>query len=191
MKLSEEAWDVLFDLTKNYKRNSIKAWKRAGTLKKEAENQDPNRQSNDIIALLNTPESLPGQPVLGPAKSAEVDQGIADSFKASVQQQAERAAAIKAAVHGTAADDEPQSEEEQFEETLKGDPNPYLTKIFRVPNLPDNQLWEPYYDAEHEHCVRINRYHRFAKLLFEENAGNCDMQVLFELFVLLPKNWTV
>lgn len=183
MKLSEEAWDVLFDLTKNYKRNSVKAWNRAKMLKKEAENQDPNRQSNDIIAQLNTPESLAGQPVLAPAKSAEVDQEIANSFKASVQHQVEQAVAMKAAVHGPAADNTPpQSEEEQFEETLKGDPNPYLTKIFRVPNLPDNQLWEPYYDAEHEHCVRINRYHRFAKLLFEENAANSDMQVLFELF---------
>jgi hypothetical protein len=183
MKLAEEAWDVLFDLTKNYKRNSIKAWNRAGMLKKEAENQDANRQSNDIIAQLNTPESLAGQPVLSPSKSAEIDQEIADSFKANVQQQVEQAAAMKVAVQGVAAAGTlPKTDEEQFEETLKGDPNPYLTKIFRVPNLPDNQLWEPYYDAEHEHCVRINRYHRFAKLIFEENAANSDMQVMFELF---------
>ena len=58
-----------------------------------------------------------------------------------------------------------------------------ITKIFRVPALPDNQLWEPYYDAEYNYCVRINRYHRFAWLLFEENSGNPDMQVLFELFL--------
>ncbi|AMJ67541.1 hypothetical protein AXW84_20575 [Hymenobacter sp. PAMC 26628] len=181
MKLSEEAWDAIFDLTKHYKRNSIKAWNRAIMLKKEAEAQDANRHSNDIIAHLNTPETLPGQPVLSPTKSAEVDEQIAESFKANVQQQAEQAAAIKAAVHGP--DSDPKTEEEQFEEVLKGDPNPYLTKIFRVPSLPDNQLWEPYYDAQHEYCVRINRYHRFAKLLFEENANNSDMQVLFELFL--------
>ncbi|MDQ2771302.1 MAG: ATP-binding protein [Bacteroidota bacterium] len=184
MKLSEEAWDAIFDRTKNYKRNSMKAWNRATMLKKEAEAQDANRHSNDIIALLNTPESLPGQPVLSPTKNAEADEKLSDSYKANVQQQAEQAAAMKAAVQGAAGDDAPpKNEEEQFEETLKGDPNPYLTKIFRVPSLPDNQLWEPYYDAEHEYCVRINRYHRFAKLLFEENANNSDMQVLFELFL--------
>ena len=182
--LQEEAWDAIFDLSKNYKRNSIKAWNRATMLKKEAEAQDSSRQSNDIISLLNTPESMPGQPVLSPAKSAEADEKLSDSFKANVQQQAAQAAAIKAAVQGPAATDAPpKSEEEQFEETLKGDPNPYLTKIFRVPSLPDNQLWEPYYDAEHDYCVRINRYHRFAKLLFEENANNPDMQVVFELFL--------
>lgn len=181
LKLSEESWDVVFDLTKNYKRNSMKAWNRATMLKKEAEAQDANRHSNDIIAQLNTPETLPGQPVMSPTKSAEADQQISDAYKANVQQQAEQAAAIKMAVQGP--DQTPKTEEEQFEEVLKGDPNPYLTKIFRVPSLPDNQLWEPYYDAEHEHCVRINRYHRFAKLLFEENANNSDMQVLFELFL--------
>ncbi len=184
MKLAEEAWDVLFDLTKNYKRNSIKAWNRATMLKKEADNQDANRQANDIIAQLNTPESLPGQPVLSPTKNAEMDEKLSESFKANVQQQAAQAAAIKAAVQGPEdPNTPPKTEEEQFEETLKGDPNPYLTKIFRVPSLPDNQLWEPYYDAQHEYCVRINRYHRFAKLLFEENANNSDMQVLFELFL--------
>lgn len=183
MKLSEELWDVIFNLTKNYKRNSIKAWNRATMLKKEAEAQDANRHSNDIIAQLNTPESLPGQPVLSPSKSAEVDEKMAESFKANVQQQTEQAAAMKAAVNGPNAEANPKTEEEQFEEVLKGDPNPYLTKIFRVPSLPDNQLWEPYYDAEHDYCVRINRYHRFAKLLFEENANNPDMQVLFELFL--------
>lgn len=184
MKLSEEAWDSLFDVTKDFKRNSIKAWNRAKMLKKQADDQEPNRQSNDIIERLNTPDALPGQPVLSPSKSAEIDQQIADAYKASVQQQAEQAAAIRVAVEGPLpADALPKTEEEQFEETLKGDPNPYLTKIFRVPALPDNQLWEPYYDAEHGQCVRINRYHRFAKLLFEENANNSGMQVMFELFL--------
>ena len=184
MKLSEEAWDTIFDLNKDYKRNSIKAWNRAKMLKKEADNEDPNRQSNDIISLLNTPSSLPGQPALSPTKEAEVDQEIAARMKANIQHQVEQAAAITASVKGPAADNEPpKTEEEQFEETLKGEDNPYLTKIFRVPSLPDNQLWEPYFDAEHEHCVRINRYHRFAKLLFVENAANTDMQVMFELFL--------
>jgi len=66
---------------------------------------------------------------------------------------------------------------------LKGAANPFATKVFRVRVLEDNQLWEPYFDAEHGYCVRINRLHRYARLVYEDNAANGDMQILFELFL--------
>ncbi len=65
---------------------------------------------------------------------------------------------------------------------LKGENNPYAKKIFRVQYTEDNVLWEPYYDTDNGYCVRINKVHRFSKVLFEDNQNNPDMQVLFELF---------
>lgn len=186
IKLSEEARDVVFDLSKEYKRNSIKAWNRAKNLKKELENEEPNQQSNSLIEQLIIPDSLPGQPILSPDEDAKVEKGLTDRMKASIRQQIDQTTDIAASTiidNGEAVNVKSKTDEEIFEETLKGETNPYATKIFRVPSLPDNQLWEPYYDAEHEYCVRINRYHRFAKLLFEENSRNPDIQVLFEVFL--------
>ena len=185
IKLSEEARDIVFDLSKEYKRKSNKAWNRAKMLKKELENEEPNQQSNNIVENFTTPESLPGQPVLTPDEEAQAEKGLTERMKANIQHQVEQYSEIAAITSsgGSEISEGPEkSEDEIFEETLKGEVNPYATKIFRVPSLPDNLLWEPYYDAEHDHCVRINRYHRFAKLLFEENARNPDIQVLFEIF---------
>ncbi len=66
---------------------------------------------------------------------------------------------------------------------IKGDINPFAKKIFRVPYTEDNTLWEPYYDTDNGHCVRINKVHRFSKVIFEDNQNNPDLQVLFELFI--------
>ena len=60
-----------------------------------------------------------------------------------------------------------------------------LNKIFKVNNITDNVLWEPYLDAEKKDCVRISTTHRFAKLIYENNSSNKDLQVLFELLMYI------
>jgi hypothetical protein len=74
--------------------------------------------------------------------------------------------------------------EQDIEEELKGETNPAATKIYRVVAVEDNALWEPYYEAEHGVCVRINKGHRFARQVYEENSANTDMQIMFDLFFL-------
>ncbi|MCD8195704.1 MAG: hypothetical protein LUE24_00795 [Lachnospiraceae bacterium] len=60
-----------------------------------------------------------------------------------------------------------------------------LNKIFKVSNIGDNFLWEPYVDASKKECVRISKSHRYSKLIYENNADNKDMQVLYELFLYI------
>lgn len=56
-------------------------------------------------------------------------------------------------------------------ETMKGKPNVSdLDKIFKVPAITDNELWEPYVDAEKKECVRISTSHRFLKVIYENNS---------------------
>ena len=43
---------------------------------------------------------------------------------------------------------------------------------------------EPYFDTDMGDCVRINKYHRFARLIYEDNSENKDMQIIFELILL-------
>lgn len=79
------------------------------------------------------------------------------------------------------------SEEELSDEdintTLRGTNNPKVEKIFRVNSVDDNLLWEPYFDADQGHCVRINKKHRFSKVVFEDNSMNTDLQVIYDLLL--------
>jgi hypothetical protein len=183
LTLSDEAWNVISDTSSEYKRKSIKAWGRAKSLIQEKDNEETNQQSNQIIGQLEIPENLPGLPV--------VDDRILDEAEAEVVEASRRKLEI-AKKHikddlstnpDTAGVDynTPEAQKEIDTTALKGDNNPFATNIFRVLYTEENTLWEPYYDTDHGHCVRINKGHRFAKVLFEDNQDNTDLQVLFEL----------
>lgn len=71
-------------------------------------------------------------------------------------------------------------------ETMKGKASvDALNRIFKVPSISDNKLWEPYVDAEKKECVRISKNHRYAKLIYENNCANKDLQILFELLLYI------
>ncbi|MEJ7662194.1 MAG: hypothetical protein WKG07_22820 [Hymenobacter sp.] len=72
---------------------------------------------------------------------------------------------------------------EEKSEAVKGKDNTSASAIFRVSSIEDNLLWEPYYDTDLGNCVRINRNHRFAILVYERNKGNQDMQIIFDLML--------
>ena len=69
-------------------------------------------------------------------------------------------------------------------EAARGPANPSASRIFRVPYVEDNALWEPYYDADDGWSVRINAQHQFGRRVFEDNDKNVDLQVLVELVLL-------
>lgn len=76
--------------------------------------------------------------------------------------------------------------EEDILTTIKGSSAvSELNNIFKVSAITDNILWEPYVDAEKKECVRISKSHRYSKLIYENNSLNKDLQVLFELFLLI------
>jgi hypothetical protein len=185
LTLSDEAWNTISDQSLEYKKKSVKAWNRAKELVQEKNNEETNQQSNLIIDELEIPESLPG---IEPFTDEIIDEVEQVTIEASEQKRKKAIAQTKDDIksnpqNSTINLDAPDAEAQIETTAIKGDNNPFAKKIFRVPYTEDNTLWEPYYDTDNGHCVRINKFHRFSKVLFEENQFNPDLQVLFELFI--------
>ena len=181
--LSDDAWNSISDITKDLKKKSKNAWKNAGRLKAEKEGQEPNQTANQIVEPLEIPDMLPGVMPIPDDTIIEVQKEIETSMKRRIEREKKRVIEEIEESNSNGGEEQILTEEEIFETALKGEINPYATKIFRVRALEDNKLWEPYYDTENGHCVRINKLHRFAKLIFEDNIDNTDLQVLFELIL--------
>lgn len=184
IKLSDDAYNTLEDLSDEYKRKSKKAWKAAKSLVDQINGQDPNNLANEIADRIIIPESLPGDAF--PTTSTEIernrrDKEIQENLKEKMKNQTK--ARMKEENGEDVSDEDINSDE--IEKTIKGDDvNKGNDRIFRVHSIDDNLLWEPYYDAEIGLSVRINRSHRFARVIFEDNASNVDLQILFELLTL-------
>lgn len=180
--LSNEAWLALDDISLEYKSKSKKAWGRAKQLAKEKRGQDPNLTANSIVKEFEPPQSLPGES-LTPKDEVERKENEEQVNFEMREKMRKRAASKKSEEEGRTVSVE-EINEEEIDQVLRENANPSATKIFRVQTIEDNILWEPYYDTDHGTCVRINKGHRFAKLLFEENSSNVDLQVLLELYLL-------
>lgn len=183
LTLSDEAYREISDRSDEYKRKSKKGWQRGVFLIKESQGQDPNLTANEIVADFEPLGALPGEPIETPAierekarreKELEEEMRI-KIFRSALQQKSE--------TEGREVN-ESDVKQEDIESVLKEDTNPAASKIYKVSNVEDNALWEPYYDTDHGGCVRINKHHRFARLIFEENSENPDLQVMFQLFLL-------
>lgn len=181
--LSDEALNEISDRSDEYKRKSRKAWRRANSLRKQMLGKDPNSTSNSIASEFEPPDFLPGEQI--PTEQIENEKN---------KREKEIEAEMRSRIRTIAARDKGDSEgrkitEDELEESdleiaLKGKSNPEASKIYRVESVEDNALWEPYYDTDHGGCVRINKGHRFARLVFEDNIDNTDLQVIFELLFL-------
>ena len=183
LMLSDEAWKSVSDLSAAYKSKSKQAWKHANTLKKEREGEDPNFVANDIAADFEAPEVLAGEPA--PTEAAEVERSKReDEVESEMKARLRRATAQRKSEEENRSVTEEEVNEEEMEAELKGEPDSPATKIYRVSTVNDNALWEPYYDTDHGVCVRVNRGHRFARQVYEENSANTDLQIMFDLFFL-------
>ncbi|MBD3883280.1 ATP-binding protein [Phormidium tenue FACHB-886] len=183
LTLSDEAYREISDRSDEYKRKSKRAWLRGNFLKKEFEGQDPNLTANEIVAEFEPLENLPGEPIATPAierekarRGKEVEEEMQTKLRQTAIQQ-------KSDTEGREID-ESELNDEDLEVALKEDTNPAANKIYKVSNVEDNALWEPYYDTDRGGCVRINKFHRFARLIFEENSENVDLQIMFQLLLL-------
>lgn len=181
--LSDEAWNQISDFSREWKRKSIKAWNRAKSLIKELNSADPHRTANEIIGDLEIPDLLPGIEPIDETIVEEVEKEVLEKSQERLEKSREIVKSEIEDLQHSGENEEEVSSEDVEAIALKGDTNPYATKIFKVGNTEDNSLWEPYYDADLQHCVRINKNHRFSKLIFDENSENTDLQVIFELFL--------
>ncbi len=186
LMLSEEAWDVLDDLTARLKNKSKRAWNHAKAELQRQTQRQPNQASNELAKGFDPPE-LPEDSMPSASEAAE---RLRREEEIAREQEA-RLRAI-AARWRSAQEEHPVAPEEvtaaDLSAVARGDANPAAEQIFRVDQVEDGALWEPYHSATHGGSVRINREHRFARLLFENNVDNVNMQVIAELLLLQLAN---
>jgi hypothetical protein len=180
LTLSDEAWNVISDFTQEARRKSKNAWLNANKLRKEFINQQPNEISNTIIKDYEPLELLPGDEILEENIALQRLQDIEKDMQEKATNIIKRALEDE----GRKVDETTEILDEDRERAIKGEVNERLSKIFRVSSIVDNLLWEPYYDTDLGSCVRINKYHRFARQIFEENQENQDLQIFFDLLLL-------
>jgi len=182
LTLSEEAFRNISDFTKEAKSKSKAAWKNAGKISRDIINKAPNEIANKLLDEFEQIEILPGDDLPNEEIALERLKAITDDMTSKIKCIIKMMKEDKGEEVDDSADDDYTDDEK--EEAIKGEKNPNLTKIFRVSSVEDNLLWEPYYDTDLGNCVRINKIHRFARLIYEDNADNRDLQILFDLMML-------
>lgn len=177
--LSREAYDVIDSTSDAFKKKSRNAWSHAYNLVKKNLGITPNQQANDIAASIDEIDDLPADMNAtedDDKKKRERKERLIETYKKKIEDETKKRIRNET---GEAPEDGEITEEE-IEETLRGK-NRNTDRIFPVESIEDNILWEPYYDADEGSCVRINQSHRFARLLYEDNGDNTDLQILMEL----------
>ena len=183
INLSEDARESLDDYIADYKRKCKAAWINAWNKYRAQISQDSNDISNDITNELGdcfdsiNPKDDSDQynEELERRQNEIVEQSIDKGIEETLTRISDEGSETKTKEDLTPDD---------IAETMKGSASvDELDKIFKVHTITDNELWEPYVDAEKKECVRISKTHRYAKLIYENNSENKDMQVLFELFL--------
>lgn len=178
--LSEEASQVISDITREARNKSKNAWQNAGRLRNEILNRSPNEIANKLLKEFEQIEILPGDELpaedLAIHRLSLISQEMTEKVKTLVRLMREDKGEDGTLISEISS--------QEREEAIKGEINPQLLKIFRVSSVPDNLLWEPYYDTDLGNCVRINKLHRYATYIYENNADNKDLQITFDLLML-------
>ncbi len=183
INLSEDARDALDDYIADYKRKCQAAWKNAydkyNALISESSNDISNKIMNDVADSLD---------IVPMDDSDEYNNELERREDEIVEKDREKS--VNITIERLLDEGEIKLKQEITDEdintTVKGGNSvDELNKIFKVNNITDNALWEPYLDAEKKDCVRISTTHRFAKLIYENNSSNKDLQVLFELLMYI------
>lgn len=180
LALSDDAFRIISDFAQEGKNKSRTAWKNAGRKVKELANKEPNEVANNIVAEFEQMETLPGDEDIQESVRQERDKALSEEMKEKARQMT-----IQHLQDNGKEDVDPANlSKEDILNAIKGSKNPSINKIFRVPSVLDNLLWEPYYDTDLGNCVRVNKFHRFGRYIFEENVNNKDLQIIFELMLL-------
>lgn len=185
INLSEEAKEALDDYIADYKRKCQAAWKNAWNKYKAALSQDSNdianEITNDVGDSVDTSSIDDDSPEFANEKNRRENAIAKESEERGIKDTLSRMSD-----EGQSGKTEDDITPADIDETMKGSASvDALSKIFKVPTITDNKLWEPYVDAEKKECVRISKTHRYSKLIYENNSANKDLQVLFELLLYI------
>lgn len=180
--LSDEAHDIIDDLSSDYKRKSKKAWNNAKENIRNLANENPDKKANEIASKIILPDAISSTSFLDENSTKE-----AKKREESLIDDSRKIAREKAILDKGLSGENVESEitDEELAVAIKGTSEENDNrKIFRVENVTDGCLWEPYYDADHGASVRINENHRFSKLIYGDNSDNVDMQIIYDIMVL-------
>lgn len=183
--LSEDARDALDDFVSDYKRKCKAAWNNAWDKYRALISADSNDVSNDITSDLDDVLDSDFFDDDSEEFSVELKRREEKIDKESRTKEINDTLSRKRDEGCENATPEMLTQDD-ISETMKGKPNVSdLDKIFKVPTITDNKLWEPYIDAEKKECVRISTSHRFSKVIYENNSENKDLQIFFELLMYI------
>lgn len=180
--LSDEARKTLFDLSGEYRRKSRKAWEYRSAEVRRRTSEEGLTRANSIAAQVEEVEELPGL-----SDTEEAFEEATRREHEMIEQQEERIKDLVAQETESGAEDVPHGDvaptPEQVRKVITGEQATPNDKIFLVNSTEDNALWEPYYDPDKKTCVRINRLHRFSRVLYEDNRSNGAMHIMFGLML--------
>lgn len=176
---------ALDDYIADYKRKCKTAWQNAWNNYRALISQDSNDISNEITIEIGDSVDISSieddSPQFEDEKNRREDIIAQESYKRAIKD-----TICRMNDEGKGEKKEEDLTQEDIVETMKGNASvDALNKIFKVPTIIDNKLWEPYVDAEKKECVRISKNHRYAKLIYENNSANKDLQILFELLLYI------
>jgi len=177
--LSEEALQSLDDLSSIWKRKSKAAWLTASDKVKAHLGQNTEKESNEIVSESSETELLTGEEIS--------DENFKKSLKEIGDSQKEK---VKKHISETTDNQKPTDGD--VEDYLKQG-NAFSKNIFRVPTLPDNVLYAPFYDGK-TNCVQINLAHRFAQLVYNNNSSNKDLLIIIDVLLhqlALSENYSI
>ena len=183
ISLSEEASGILSDYIAQYKRKCKSAWNNAFKNFNALTSLDSKEETNSIVNDLGEY----GLDLNSSDDSDEFEKEKNKRAKKIIEDQIDKSKKETIGHIKSKKNVEKKPEDlttNDIDEVMKGSSEVgSLDKIFRVPAIADNALWEPYVDAEKKECVRISLLHRYAKIIYEDNSKNRALQVLFDLFL--------
>lgn len=176
--LSDEASNVIGEISFEYKRKSKRAWQHAKDEIRRITGEDGLTLANTLAQQFEMPEELPG--------SVETEADYKEAKLREKEFEKEQQKRVEGLV--AQVENEPEvvglNEEEQIKIAVAGPEAGPADKIFQVSNTTDNHLWEPYFDADKGPCVRINRLQRFTRVIYENNPNNGALHTLMGLLFL-------
>lgn len=165
--LSDEAEKALREYSDDYKRKSRDAWRFRTSENKRIANLGGDKTIDKLARDAEPPEDLPGSLADDSeeafARQKEREQEIVAEQDRRFDEEAKELAQEDAP--GLDISAAPEKFAEYKQEAISGENRDPDSKIFYVRNTDDFALWEPYFDPEKRNCVRINRDHKFGRLL--------------------------
>ena len=184
IQLSDEAYDIVDNYCADYKRKSRNAWNAAKNRVEDIPHESVEQKANEVAEATQQtiPNELPGEP--DDAQTLEEkdrrEEHLMDELKAKAQED----------VAYTATQLDNDSTTATPQPAAASNEKPKFIEL--VPTTTDNVLWELYYDATLGIKVRINRNHRFSKLVYGELRENKQLRLvldnLFYTFVQAEKH---